>query len=166
MEFDTVEPGGNGAFGGVFVALHNVFDLLFFQLLGRRTAENLASRHLARRQHVGIVFVRVARWICFQKGRRRPQPEMQELHRDRAAVPLYRARHVGQSFELRVVPKTREPERRIDRVLVNQVAAQNDHSEAGFGAFLVIGDGLLREDPLMWASHPRWTNGSKYGPVW
>ena len=113
-----------------------------------------AGRHLTRGKHVGIVFVGIARQVGLQERRRRAQAEMQKLHRERAAVPFHRARHIGEPFELRIVPQAGKAERRIDRIFINEVPAENDHSEPGLGAFLVIGDRLLGEDTLMRASDP------------
>ena len=166
VKFDAVQPGGNGALGGILVALQNVFDLVLFQLLGRRTTWNFTGRHLARRQHVRIVFVRVARGVGFQERCRRTQSKMQELHRERAAVPLYRPGHIGQAFQLSVVPKTGEAERSINRVLVYQVAAQNDHAQAGFGTLFVVGHRLLGKDSFMRASYPCRANRTEDDTVW
>ena len=81
---------------------------------------------------------------------------MKELHGERAAVPPDRTRDIGQSLELRVVPKAWEAQRRVDRVLVDQVTAENDHSQTGLGAFFVVGDRLLGENPLVRAPDPGW----------
>ena len=90
---------------------------------------------------------------------------MQKLHRERAAVPFHRPRHVGQPFELRIVPKAGKAERRIDRVLIDEVTAENDHSQPGLGALLVIGDRLLGEDALVRASDPGRAHRREYHPV-
>ena len=107
----------------------------------------------------------MTRRIGLEKGRRRAPPEVQQLHGERAAVPLDRPRHIGQALELRVVPKAGKAERRIDRILVDEVTAENDHAEAGPGALFVIGDGLLGEDALMRAAHPGRTDGREHDPV-
>ncbi len=166
VKFDAVQPGGNGALGGILVTLQNVFDLVLFQLLGRRTARNFASRHLARRQHIGIVFVGVARRIGFQERCRRTQSQMKELHRERAAVPLYRPGHIGQTFHLSVVPEAGEAEWSINRVLVYQVAAQNDHAQAGFGALFVVSHGLFGKNSFMRTSYPCRANRTEHDTVW
>ena len=90
---------------------------------------------------------------------------MQKLHRERAAVPLHRPRHVGEPLDLRVVPQAGKPERRIDRVFVDQVPAENDHAEPGLGALLVIGDGLLGKNALVRAAHPGRADRAEYHAI-
>jgi hypothetical protein len=138
---------------------------VFLELLRRRPAGNFSRRQLARGEHVGVVLVRMTRRVGLEKGRRRAQPEVQQLHGERAAVPLDRPRHVGEALELCVVPKPGKPEWRIDRVLVDQVAAEDDHSKAGPGALFVVGYGLLGENALMRAAHPCRTDGREHDPV-
>src|SRR6185503_5007883 len=75
------------------------------------------------------------------------------------------ARHIRQALELRVVPEPGKAERRIDGVLVDQVAAEDDHAEAGPGALLVIGDGLFGEDALVRAAHPCRADRREHDPV-
>jgi len=53
----------------------------------------------------------MARRIGLEKRRRRAQPEVKQLRGERAAVPLDRPRHIGQAFELRIVPEDRKAER-------------------------------------------------------
>lgn len=165
VKFDAVEAGGDRAPGGILVALQNVLDLVLFEFFGRRAAGNFAGRHLARRQHVGIVFVGIARRVGLQERRRRTQTKMQKLDRERAAVPFHRPRHIGEPFELRVVPQAGKAERRIDGIFIDEVPAENDHSEPGLGALLVIGDRLLGEDTLVRASDPGRAHRSEYHPV-
>ncbi len=165
VKLDAVEARGDGAPSRILVALQDVFDLVFLELLWCRPAGNFPGRQLARREHVGVVFVRMARRIGLEKRRRRAQPEVQQLHSKRTAVPLDRPRHVGQALELRVVPEPGKPERRVDRILVDQVAAEDDHAETGPGALLVIGHGLLGEDPFVRATHPRRADRREHDPV-
>ena len=90
---------------------------------------------------------------------------MQKLHREPTAVPLHRARHIGEALELRVVPQAGKAERRINRIFINEVTAKDDHSEPGLGAFFVIGDRLLGEDALVRASDPGRAYRPEYHPV-
>ena len=77
VELDAVETGGDGAPRRILVALQDVLDLVFLELLRRRPAGNFSRRQLARSEHVGVVLVRVTRRIGLEKGRRRAQPEVQ-----------------------------------------------------------------------------------------
>ena len=165
MKLDAVETGRNGAAGGILVALQNIFNLMLFEFFGGRTAGNFARRHLARREHVGIVFVGIACRVGLQERCRRSQTEMQKLHRKRAAVPLHRPRHIGEPLELRIVPQAGKPKRRIDRVFIDQMPAENDHAKPGLGALLVIGDRLLGKNTLVRAPNPGRTNRAEYHAI-
>jgi hypothetical protein len=79
---------------------------------------------------------------------------MQKLQHERAAMPFHRPRHIGEPFELGVVPQSGKTKRRVDRVLIDEMPAEDDHAEAGPGALLVISDRLFGEDALVRASHP------------
>jgi hypothetical protein len=46
-------------------------------------------------------------------------------------------------------------------VFFDQVTAENNHSQADFGAFFVVGDRLLGKYSLMKAPHPRRANRSE-----
>ena len=91
---------------------------------------------------------------------------MKELHGKRAAVPPHRTRDIGQSLELRVVPKAWEAQRGVNRVLVDQVPAENDHSQAGLGAFFVVGDRLFGENPFVRAPDPGRANRGEDDAIW
>ena len=138
---------------------------MLFEFFGRGTAGNFARRHLARREHVGIVFVGIARRVGLQERCRRSQTEMQELHRKRATVPLHRSRDVGEPLELRVVPQTGKPERRVDGVFIDQMPAENDHTETGLGALLIIGDRLLGKNALVRTPDPGRANRAEYDAI-
>ena len=149
VKLDAVDAGRDRTRGGALEALEDMLDLVLLELLRNRPAGVLAGGHLARRQHVGGVLVGVDRGIGLEERYGPAQSDMQQLHHDRAAVPLHRARHPGEPRDLPVAPKARKADGRVERVLVDQMPAQNDHSQAGFGALLVVGLGLVGEDPFM-----------------
>ena len=86
---------------------------------------------------------------------------MQQLHRKGAAMPLYRPGDIRESFKLRVVPKSGKAYGGVDCVLVDEVAAENDHPQASLGALLVVGNRLFRKDSFVGIAHPSWTHRRK-----
>jgi hypothetical protein len=86
---------------------------------------------------------------------------MQKLHRQCATVPFYRPGDVRKAFELRIIPEPGKPHGRVDRVLVDQVTAKNDHSQTSLGALFVVGDRLFGKDSFMRRADPSRTYGSE-----
>src|SRR5581483_428463 len=82
-------------------------------------------------------------------------------HRQRASVTFYCSRDIRQSFKLGVIPQPGKPHRGVDGVLVDEVTAENDHSQTGLGSFLVISDRLFSEDSLVGRANPRRTHRSE-----
>jgi hypothetical protein len=80
-------------------------------------------------------------------------------------MSMHGLRDGRQSLDLVVIPQTGEEERRVERVLANQVAADDDQADAPSRAFLVVGDGLVGELPLVGASYPHGASGGEDDPV-
>ena len=165
VQFDAVQARGDRAPAGFRKALQHVFDLVLLDLLRRRSARHFTYRHLARPEHVGIVFVGVARRIGLQKRRGRSQTDMQQLRDDRTVMLFDRSRHARKPFDLLFVPKAGKGGGRIEGVLVDEMSAKDDHSDSGLGALFVIRDGLLGEDALVCASHPGGADRSEDHPI-
>src|SRR6202167_1183959 len=83
---------------------------------------------------------------------------MQELYRKRATMPLYGSRDIREPFELRVIPQPRKTHGGIDRILVDEVTAENDHSQTGPGPLLVVSNRLFGKDSLVGRANPGWTH--------
>src|ERR1700733_3381627 len=83
---------------------------------------------------------------------------MQELHRKRATVALHRSRDIREPFKLRVIPKSRKTHRRVDRILVDEGTAENDHSQTGLGPLLIVSNRLFGKDSFVGRANPRWTH--------
>src|SRR5580700_8286575 len=83
---------------------------------------------------------------------------MQQLHRKRAAMTLHRSRDIRESFKLRVIPKSGKTHRRVDRVLVDEMTAENDHSQTGSGPLLVVSNRLFGKDSFVRRANPCWTD--------
>ncbi len=73
---------------------------------------------------------------------------MEELGRELAAVALHGLGDLREALDLLVVPEAGEVELRVERLAVDDRAADDDEPAAGLGPLLVVGDGLVREHSL------------------
>jgi hypothetical protein len=136
---------------------------VLLELLRHRRVRVLAGRDLARGDEVPLG-VEVVGGILLQH-RHRPQPDVEELRRQLAAVPVHGLGDPGEPLDLLVRPEAWEVELRVERLLVNDRAADQDQPAARLGALLVVGDRLIREDALERVGDPGRTRGREHDPV-
>src|ERR1700730_10253807 len=126
-----------------------MFDLVLFQLLGSWASGDLSYRHLARSYCIGIVLVRIASGIGLEKRRWRSKPDVEELRDQRAAMLFDCPRHPSDAFHLLIIPKARECRWSVDRILLDDLTAKDDHSQSRPRSLLIVGDRLIGKDPFV-----------------
>ena len=160
---DAVQAGRHGTARGVGVGDEDLLDLVLLELLRHRRVRVLAGRHLAGRHHVPLG-VEVVGGILLQHGHG-AQARVQQLARQLAAVAVHRLGHAGEAVDLVVLPEPGEVELRVERLGMDDRAADDDQPAAATGALLVVGHGLVGEDPLVGIGHPGRAGGREDDPV-
>ena len=163
VELDAVEPGRDRAPASLGERVEQLLDLVLLELLGHRRVRVLARGYLARGDEVPVGVVVVGRVLL--QHRRRAETHVEELGRQLASVAVHGLGDLREALDLLVVPEAGKVELRVERLAVDDRAADDDEPAGGLGPFLVVGDGLVGEHPLERVGDPGRARRREHDPV-